>query len=416
MSVTAADARAVLAANDRGGYTVPTAKLYPFQWNWDSAFVAMGFATFDLDRALRELERLAEGQWAEGMIPQIVFHAPADTYFPGPEVWGTAHAPPTSGITQPPVLAIALRMLHERGADAARVGKLYRVALDYHRWFWRARDPEGTGLVAMLHPWESGRDNAPAWDGPLARVPETTTTEVRRRDTGLVDASMRPRDSEYRRFIHIVDTFRAVGWDPARMWQVAPLKVADVGINGILAGAEADLLVLAGTYGTAAEADEIAARLARAEVAQRGLWCAEIGQYASRDLIDGSLIAAPSSGGFLPLLAGAPDAAHVSALAQTLAAWRADGQMAVPSAPRHAPGFDARRYWRGPVWAVVNWLVARGFARHGMAGLAAEIDAETRRAIGAAGFVEYFDPLTGEGLGGGVFSWTAAVWLLLEGR
>ena len=35
-------ARAILARNDRGGYTVPTDRLYPFQWNWDSAFVAIG--------------------------------------------------------------------------------------------------------------------------------------------------------------------------------------------------------------------------------------------------------------------------------------------------------------------------------------------------------------------------------------
>lgn len=35
-------ARAILTANDRGGYTVPTDRLYPFQWNRDSAFVAMG--------------------------------------------------------------------------------------------------------------------------------------------------------------------------------------------------------------------------------------------------------------------------------------------------------------------------------------------------------------------------------------
>ena len=44
-------ARETLARNDRGGYTVPNAAVYPFQWNWDSAFVAMGFASFDEDRA-----------------------------------------------------------------------------------------------------------------------------------------------------------------------------------------------------------------------------------------------------------------------------------------------------------------------------------------------------------------------------
>jgi len=41
-----AQAKSILLTNDRGGYTVPTARLYPYQWNWDSAFVALGFATF----------------------------------------------------------------------------------------------------------------------------------------------------------------------------------------------------------------------------------------------------------------------------------------------------------------------------------------------------------------------------------
>ena len=48
-------ARAILRANDRGGYTVPTNRLYPFQWNWDSGFVAMGWATFDEPRAFAEI-------------------------------------------------------------------------------------------------------------------------------------------------------------------------------------------------------------------------------------------------------------------------------------------------------------------------------------------------------------------------
>ena len=28
-------ARNILRQNDRGGYTVPTERLYPYQWNWD---------------------------------------------------------------------------------------------------------------------------------------------------------------------------------------------------------------------------------------------------------------------------------------------------------------------------------------------------------------------------------------------
>lgn len=51
-------ARAILRQNDRGGYTVPTHGLYPYQWNWDSAFAAWGFSTFDLPRAWDELDTL----------------------------------------------------------------------------------------------------------------------------------------------------------------------------------------------------------------------------------------------------------------------------------------------------------------------------------------------------------------------
>ena len=65
MSVTIETARQVLRDNDRGGYTVPTHGLYPYQWNWDAAFTAMGWLTFDETRAWREFERLLEGQWAD---------------------------------------------------------------------------------------------------------------------------------------------------------------------------------------------------------------------------------------------------------------------------------------------------------------------------------------------------------------
>ena len=79
----------VLQKNDRGGYTVPTARLYPYQWNWDSAFIALGLFTFDRERAWREIEMLLEGQWDNGMIPSIIFRSDDPDYFPGPSVWQT---------------------------------------------------------------------------------------------------------------------------------------------------------------------------------------------------------------------------------------------------------------------------------------------------------------------------------------
>ena len=45
----------IITKNDRGGYTVPTSKLYPHQWNWDSAFTALGISTYNKTRAWQEL-------------------------------------------------------------------------------------------------------------------------------------------------------------------------------------------------------------------------------------------------------------------------------------------------------------------------------------------------------------------------
>ena len=417
-------ARAVLAVNDRGGYTVPTAGLYPFQWNWDSAFVAMGFATWDGDRALTELEHLAQGQWPDGMIPHIIFHHASETYFPGPDVWGVgsrapAVGPPTSGITQPPVFATALRFIWDLlPADARRerrerVARLYRAALAWHRWWIAARDPEGTGLVAVLHNWETGSDNSPAWDAALARVPTTTSTPIRRRDTGHVDPAMRPSDVDYQRYIHLVDAYRAAGWNPERQWAAAPFKVADVQTTAILARATEDLAVLAGALAEshdAAELHDMRQRLCAGLVRQ---WRPALGRFVSHDLVAGRDIETATQAGFVPLLALDLDAPTCAAATAEMTRWLAEVRLGLPTVPRSSPGFEAQRYWRGPVWAIVNWLLILGLHRNGRPDLAERLRIGTLAAIERAGFAEHFDPLTGEGGGGGSFSWTAAAYLVL---
>ena len=411
-------ARSILRANDRGGYTVPTDRLYPFQWNWDSAFVAMGWSTFDEARGFTEVERLLDGQWDDGLVPQIVFHAPSDDYFPGPAVWGVQHTPPTSGITQPPVLASAVRHMldgaKDRAAAEARVAAIYPRLLAYHRWWQRARDPDGSGLVSTLHPWETGMDNSPAWDAALARVPMTTTTVVERRDVTHVDASMRPRAEEYQRFIHLVDLFRQLGWQPNKMLATSPFRVADVGTNAILLRAEKDLLALAERFGQSGDASEISARAERMQSAIATLWDARHGLFHSLDLIDRSPIDVGTSAGFLPVYARAADGSRTRIITATLQRWAGQVRRLVPSTDPADRRFDALRYWRGPVWAVVNWMIAQGMADCGASGLAEQLRRSTRDMIVDGGFSEYFDPRDGGGIGGKNFSWTAAIYLLLS--
>jgi hypothetical protein len=63
------------------------------------------------------------------------------------------------------------------------------------RWFKTARDPENRGLVATLHPWESGMDNSPMWDEALMAVPVDAIPPYTRKDLGHVDSAMRPKQA-----------------------------------------------------------------------------------------------------------------------------------------------------------------------------------------------------------------------------
>jgi glycogen debranching enzyme len=410
---------AILRQNDRGGYSVPTDGLYPFQWNWDAGFAAMGYGCFDEARAWRELERLLAGQWADGMVPHIVFHRDDPRYFPGPEIWGIERTPPTSGITQPPILAVAARRLLERAQDraaaAATARRMFPKLLAYHRWYHTARDPEGTGLVSLYHPWETGMDNSPAWDGPLARTPVDPLPPYERRDTDHVAASQRPHRAEYDRYLTLVYRFRARAYEPQALYAESPFRIADVGVNSILLRADGDLLALAQELGIEAGRDELDGWIERGRAALQDLWSEADGGYRSRDGLTGELLSIGTSASFLPLFAAAAPPERAADLAATLERWASAVRFLVPSTDPATSLFEPRRYWRGPVWLIVNWMVADGLRACGRADLADRLREDSLALVRRHGFFEYFDPMTGEGLGGANFTWTAAVtlfWLL----
>jgi hypothetical protein len=391
MTGLAERALAVLRANDSGDFFRPGA-LYPFQWNWDSALIALGLARVDPGRARKEVRSLLRGQWADGMVPHIVYHVPAPDYSPGPELWGCASAAgvPTSGITQPPVLATAVRALHEAAPDPEFLAEVVPALERWHRWLHAERRVDG--LVAIVHPWEAS-DDSPRFDEALRRL-EVDGSAPERTDRRELAGDERPTDADYLRYLSLVEWLRAREYRPSL--DEAPFVYLDLTFNAILAVAEEDLAVLWNELGGDGAA--------RAGVAATELRKALAGRSDGWETIDS----------LLPLYAGAADARRL----YDEALWSperfgpsADAPWAVTSTSKSSPAFDPRRYWRGPVWVNVNWFLVRGLERSGLVAEADELRRMTLDLVERSGFAEYYDPRTGEPLGSRSFSWSAALTL-----
>ncbi len=399
-------ARETLRRNDRGGYTVPTDGLYPYQWNWDSAFAAIGFAEFDLPRAWTEIETLLAGQWANGMVPHILFHRNNSGYFPGPEVWGCEARIPSSGISQPPVLTTAARILlaQDRDRGTPIMERLYPQLVNWHRWFlaWRL---DAAGAVCVTHPWEAGRDNAPDWDGALAAISPDGIRDYVRRDTERVDAAMRPTQYDYDRYLWLVELGRNLAWDDRDLQSANPFRMADPTMTFILLRANRDLVAIGRELGQ--DVTEIEEWTRRLEDGARSLWNPTGDYFDSRNAHTGAWSNCLSNASFLCWYGGLESERMLAHLERL----RTRVPYIIPSHDPDSDRYDQRRYWRGPVWPMMNTLIAIGLAEAGHTDMAAALRRSTTALIRQGGFAEYFDPEDGRPAGGANFTWTAAIWL-----
>jgi hypothetical protein len=417
----AAQALAVLEANWLGHATSPSRVLYPHQWSWDSACIAIGYSAWDQERAETELRSLFAGQWANGMLPHIVFTEGA-LYFPGPEFWQTERSPDaperprTSGIVQPPVHATAAwnvyRNAADRGRAAAFLAELLPKLAAWHGYLYRERTRGDDGLAEIWHPWESGMDNSPLWDEALARMPIDAAgiPDYRRVDVQLADADERPSDGEYDRYAYLVRLFRDLGYRPGDQRDATPFAVRPVLFNSLLVQSNRDLAQIARVVGEdpalyEAWADQTAAGI------DAELWDEARGLYVDHDVQAGGPISTVSASGFAPLYAGVPSAERARRMVDVLPRAGVDvaGGWAATSLAPGDPRFAPSLYWRGPVWPIINWVLYRGLGRYGYAELAARVRTAVLGLARRGGFWEHYSPTTGKGHGGEQFAWTAGL-------
>jgi mannosylglycerate hydrolase len=150
------------------------------------------------------------------------------------------------------------------------------------------------------------------------------------------------------------------------------------------------------------------------EAINEKLWNEEHGTYLDYDVVDEGLIYVyfgPNLVG--PLYAGIPDEQRAKRMVDTLenaGYYLSDEEItSVPSYDIHGFGFSPIRYWRGPVWININWFLMHGLRDYGQEKQARRLRQTIIDLCQEQGFREYFDPMTGEGHGSDLFSWSAAL-------
>lgn len=372
----AATAIAVLDAHwQPDGYAVPNADTYPHQWLWDSCFHAVVWARCGHpDRAVAELHSALAHQGPDGFVPHM-------TYWSDPQAaagfWGR---PSTSCITQPPMYGHAVAELAAAGVavpsqvvDAAAAGLGFLLG---------ARRAGGAGGVRVVHPWETGCDDSPRWDRWCAG---TWTPQSWRQAKGDLVAAVAGPGRRGPTHSPAMDV------EPAGFSALVAYNARQLAGTGLCSPAVATSLATA--------ADEVAAALADRWVPQLATWAdtdhtgAPTSQVRTLDAVLGALVVDD-------------DAQCAAALATVTDPDAFAGRFGPAGVHRREPAFDPDRYWRGPAWPQLGylvWLAARRAADHTTADAVA---AATAAGAVASGWAEFWNPDSAVGHGASPQSWT----------
>jgi len=171
-----------------------------------------------VERAVVELDTLLSAQWRNGMIPQSSSPTASTATSLDPPVGdlgpGSQRAAPTAHVGDHPATVHAIAV--QRILDHAVAGRSTRAVAEsfldrrlvgsgaVDRWLATARDPSpraGSRCTTV----ESGMDNSPRWTSYANVIPGTVPEYQTRGQRDRTDASQRPSDVEYDRYLWLLE-------------------------------------------------------------------------------------------------------------------------------------------------------------------------------------------------------------------
>ena len=374
-------------------YTIPSRDTYPYQWLWDSCFMAVVMSHFDINQAKNELRSLVSKQFENGMLPHMIYwqHVSIPNHLK--ILWGKRQ---TSSITQPPLLAEAVMAIYKKDSDIAFVREMLPYIHHFHQFLYRHRDPRKSGLVGLINPDESGEDTSPRFDEALELGPSWNLEE------------------NYAARMKLVDDWREARFVVKKRMDLKHW-VRDVAFNSILVESlnlTARLASLAGDHHIAQWSEvhhKLTSQAMRKHFLVDDIFLSTMdtdSQNRHIDIITWNI--------FMPLYAGIATHYEASLANDILIGDGFSTPYGVPTVSLNEPSFNLDSVWpwpnwRGPVWIGANWLIVKGLKRYGYHPTANKIIDQSHQLLEKSGFREFYNPLSGQGYGAEGFTWGGLV-------
>lgn len=432
------DARSVLEANYLDGFQLASGDgHYDSSWLWDAAFAAEGYATYDTDKAIKIIETTLATQQSDGRLPHMHFgydHMDPSTLrrerFVHRLAYGKeARDGKVSAITQPPVLASSMRYVAEQLPEDERrqfIKRNFKSISDYHRWWYTQRQVDESGAVAIIHPWEEGRDDDPAMmefvhqqlSSRALKMGHTVVDKIYdivRVDPENADIDQRISNGDASAHILLASVMSIRdGYDVDKTIKRSKNRFVykSAFTNSILLRANNDLVWMADQIGEQAPA-EVNSALEEGERTMGHFWKGNEELFFDRAFdSEGFSSGIPTISGIMPIVSGAVSPYQAKAIDKRLQPGEDFySEYGVPSVSKGSGRFNPRRFWQGPSWRNTDLLVAEGLINEGFEETGFRIISDSVGVYYLNGAMEYSDPITGEGLGESKFSWTAAMLL-----
>jgi glycogen debranching enzyme len=331
---------------------------------------------------------------------QVLPHRPSDVLQARPRLQSLR--PHMSALIQPPLIAQAVKRIHEESEDRLFLCEMMPKLVRFHDWLAMNRSPDGDGLVCLISPFESGIDWKPSFD-------EVIGQRERRTPRNLFTSKL------YWRAVCIDAWNFAHGYDLGRIFAKDAFLVKEVAFNTIYAcdlRALAQLCELVGLGDRASQYGE-RAQLVGNSILNK-MYDSETAAFYDIGAKTGKQLKVLTAMSFFPIiLPEIPDAISRNMIERH---FFDEKQFAspypIPSVSISDPSFRAGEslaIWRGPTWPAVNWFLYKCLHRTGFVTAADRLYRSLRELIERSGFREYYNPFTGEGYGAKNFTWAGLI-------